>query len=333
MRTTSQANRAGWEEHVDGLLGWLQAQVGGSSSGGFVRYVPQGSALRSYPSGQQIRFVQGGTIATPATESLFSIQPTDPLKAPFSILINATLFNSTQDTLLSWGYNMNNEIISEPEAGFVIEQDYENPALTHQVEMYWQVRKNAGVDSVRPFGVQYRRQVGGPVFTSIAWINGGNLTITGTSGFPEMQLADANATFDSNAQHVQYNMQCQSALWFFQSPSMTFVTTAAGGAGYFQFNVHAGSGFLIASDNIDIRTHAGAQEALIDTNVSGARYYPFADGTGSIGIAANAWSGVFTKALSFPGVALSGTVGAAGGAAALPGTPNGYLVISVNGAA
>jgi hypothetical protein len=82
------------------------------------------------------------------------------------------------------------------------------------------------------------------------------------------------------------------------------------------------------ADAIEITT-GGVAQAIFDTNVSAARFYPNIDDTGSVGISGQAWSTIFTHAINVSTPPSPTATSGANGAP--PAQVAGYMAITVNG--
>jgi len=85
--------------------------------------------------GSTLLYKQAGTLSSPIQSSALTIQPTDPAKAPFQLLISDGYFNSTMDYTFAVGYNtdLNN---TDAAIYWRLEQDYEVSPGTHWFEYY-----------------------------------------------------------------------------------------------------------------------------------------------------------------------------------------------------
>jgi hypothetical protein len=135
----------------------------GGSGGPFVRYVPDASALPSFPSGNMIELVQGGTPAAPITETMFAYlpqpNPNATTKALFQCAL-ASVLNSggtTTDAVMHLGYNPLFVTAAEPSGMWTVEQDFEYSAGKHQMEMHCQLFPAGAAFGVRPFSTSLER--------------------------------------------------------------------------------------------------------------------------------------------------------------------------------
>ncbi len=106
--------------------------------------------LIALDSGATIKQTQGGTLGAPTNETPWSVQPRDPAKGAFGVFVTGTLFNTTIDVVMQWGYNCDSSRAGEPEASWHIEQDYEVSPGLHLLEMFNQIADPVTVTSVRP---------------------------------------------------------------------------------------------------------------------------------------------------------------------------------------
>lgn len=144
-------------QQIPGPPGAAGASVAGT---GFVQVLNGGlvsPASYTLKTGSGVAFVQGGTVPSPSALNWFSAQPTDNTKAPFSGWIIDGVFNGQDDSVLTYGYNSDNEVPGEPMARFNIEQHYIPTPGTHLFEMYWELKTSGGGSPVRPFFANYNR--------------------------------------------------------------------------------------------------------------------------------------------------------------------------------
>jgi uncharacterized membrane protein len=91
-------------------------------------------------------------------------------KGPFQLIVGGSLFASTIDNTMYFGYNLadggGNTVSTEPAFGFVIEQDYQ-VASTHFVESYFEWHDIGGSLGKRPIFWQFNRATGSLVSMNI----------------------------------------------------------------------------------------------------------------------------------------------------------------------
>lgn len=104
--------------------------------------------------------LQGGTIANPVRETIWSFQPVDPRTAPFRWSVGGAAFNNRWNPVMYFGFNYEPTGLptraGEPRAAWVIEADYDDGAK-RTIEQYCEIASADGRLRVRPFFFQVRR--------------------------------------------------------------------------------------------------------------------------------------------------------------------------------
>jgi hypothetical protein len=267
-------------------------------------------------SNQTLTMQQGGTLGAPQPEHFFSVQPTDPAKAPYSLFIGGATFNGQFDTVFYLGYNADHANVSEPICTLNMEQNFETVPGTFFVECYFET----GISSaslVRPIGYVLNRSTGS-VTTTLSYTSPSFFAIQGgaAGATQQMRWTDGQCFIAPTA----YSIQSNNGLTLANLAGTLTLQNAAG-----QFNVWAlgaGSQLYTAADSWAFSDHTTAQHATMDFVGSVARFYPSTDNQGSLGISGGRWASVSAVAGNFStltggGVALASSVGtinvAAGG--------------------
>lgn len=132
---------------------------------------PSGTGLTwaaAMGAGCMINFgTQGGTVANPTPQVLWTFQPTDTTKGPWQLICHDALFGTTQDSVLSIGYNTSPAgtstvgtaiIASEPMFHMNLEQDYWNVGTSsYCCEWYVEFIAAGGSTQWRPIGFSLNR--------------------------------------------------------------------------------------------------------------------------------------------------------------------------------
>jgi hypothetical protein len=277
------------------------------------------------PSGYGVTLMQGGTVELPSLEYPLTIQPRDPAKAPFQLRLASTQFNSTNDDVLYYGYNADAANPTEPVCRFGIEQDYEPSPGVHWLECYietTQFGSNPGVPTYRPIGFVLDRLTGGLSmalqYTTFLNILGGPI---GGPATQQIKIQDGMTTLVPS----NYVLRALDGLSFENLAGDISIESPYG-------NLTLASGhdkvMSMIADAIEITT-GGVAQAIFDTNVSAARFYPNIDDTGSVGISGQAWSTIFTHAINVSTPPSPTATSGANGAP--PAQVAGYMAITVNG--
>ncbi len=259
-------------------------------------------------SGTTIKMLQGGDLAAPVTENPYVIQPRDPTYGAFSVAqVVPNFFNGTNDTTFTWGYNVDATIAGVPVIRTTFETDFNSPPGTHSIEMHF------GQFSIPNAGV---------------WAPG----IAGV-----VRPLSCNAF--GNGQ-VNVASEINSAAGAFRISEHTtaqeLFTLTGTGTGSHQT---VGAGFAekwcnTGANNVTLSLWSTGFAAL-----QGAWLF---DPAGTIELVAFAGNKLLLTTIGggnvevgapfvLTGQTTSATIGAAGGAAALPAQPLGYLTTSING--
>lgn len=271
-----------------------------------------------------ISLQQAGTVPSPTPVHLFSVQPTDPVKAPYSLYIGGAVFNGQWDTVFYLGYNADATVAGEPICRLNMEQNFETVPGTFYLECYFETGVTPSSTIVRPMGFVLNR-VGGQVDDTICYANGsgtGHLYLFGGTGANTAQnqqwqvvdgqflftqasytlLGSGNLTIASTTTLGTGNLLIQGAAQtqlasiagpiFIQSGSNQPIAITSGQ--YIQLTCAAGQVCALTADSGSFRTAANASQATWDTTVSNFRLYPVTTNTGSIGTSGNAWASVWS---------------------------------------
>ena len=134
------------------------------------------------------------TVPINGNRRLFSSQNANATKGPFGMTIGTTLFNSTQDEVMYFGYNADvgggNILGTEPRFSWQVENDYEASPGVHYLESYFEWRNAAGTQQLRPIFMQINRATGnmnefdiqsnGIIFKD--WLTGANMANLSAGG-------------------------------------------------------------------------------------------------------------------------------------------------------
>jgi hypothetical protein len=134
--------------------------IAASAGGGNWVRTPQGdnNGKIVIPTGQGLYLAQGGTPAAPTLEQPVVLQPLETNRAPFTIRLSTTKFNSTNDYVMYQGYNVNRGIGGEPVAYWALECDFEYIPGSHKLEHYCECAASPSAPAIRPFGYTLVRE-------------------------------------------------------------------------------------------------------------------------------------------------------------------------------
>ncbi|MEA2231777.1 MAG: hypothetical protein QOD83_1593 [Solirubrobacteraceae bacterium] len=103
---------------------------------------------------------QGGTVAQPGPETIWSFQPVDPNTGPFRWTVGGASFNGRWDPVMYFGFNYEPTGFAshagEPRAAWVIEADYDD-GTKRTVEQYCEIASANDRLRIRPFFFQVKR--------------------------------------------------------------------------------------------------------------------------------------------------------------------------------
>lgn len=103
---------------------------------------------------------QGGTLARPHPEPIWSFQPVDPATGPFRWSVGGSHFNGRWDPVMYFGFNYSPTgeaaRAGEPRAAWVIEADYDD-GTRRNIEQYCEIASANGELRIRPFFFQVKR--------------------------------------------------------------------------------------------------------------------------------------------------------------------------------
>ncbi len=258
---------------------------------------------------------QGGTIASPTPQVLWTFQPADPAKGPWRMFCKDATFVTTDDSLLSLGYNTtlvpgtNGPVAAEPQFHMNFEQDYWNAGTSsHCAEWYVEYNSPGNTFFVRPLGFSLNRATGAS--------NGG--WEIGAAGDPNYGLFEVTSNNSGLFAVTPTSITCSVNTTIYDATLNVNVFTAPNGSVCNAFELHAGADATLGPMSVGLScipsATGSARKGLIwaaDNNAYRTLYL-------------NSFDGTSYGALSAGTASFTGAIGANGATppakAAAPGT-------------